>query len=160
MSLGDPQDIDEDVLRLQGREVHEVVVHHSVSATTTTAEQIRAWHKARGFSEPGYHWLLREKSPGVWEIVDLRDEALQGAHARGHNPHSLGICVAGDYTRGPLSQGARDRLLGLLIWLCRQLALGPDQVRGHKETQRPGYTECPGFSMIPIRDALGRALST
>lgn len=160
MSLGERQDIHTDLLHLGGREVTEVVVHHSVSATDTTAEQIRAWHLARGFNGPGYHWLIREASPGVWEIVDLRDEALQGAHARGHNPHSLGICVAGDYTRYPLSQGARDQLLGLLTWLCRQLGLEPHQVRGHREVERPGYTECPGFAMDPIRDALGRALST
>lgn len=157
MSFGEVQSLDLEPLNLGGREVNELVVHHSVSATTTTPEQIRAWHKQRGFSGPGYHWLLREKEDGTWEIVDLRDEALQGAHARGHNPHSLGICVAGDYTRAPLSQGARDLLLGHLLGLCRALALTPEQVRGHREVERPGYTECPGFDMEPIRAALRAA---
>lgn len=157
MSLGEPQDIHDAAPELDGRAVTEIVVHHSVSPTTTTAAQIDAWHKARGFSGAGYHWLIRERADGRWETVDLRDEALVGAHALGHNPHSLGVCVAGDYTRGPLSQGARDQLLGLLLWLCRALGITPDEVRGHRETQRPGYTECPGFSMIPIREALDRA---
>lgn len=160
MSLGERQDIHTDLLHLDGRNVTEVVIHHSVSATTTTAEQIRAWHLARGFSGPGYHWLIRERSPDAWEIVDLRDEALQGAHARGHNPHSLGICVAGDYTRHPLSQGARDQLLGLLHWITRQIPITPAQVRGHREVERPGYTECPGFSVEPIRAALELGGST
>ena len=160
MSFGEVQDLDEAALALRGRSVSEVVVHHSVSATDTTPEQIRAWHRQRGFSDAGYHWLIREKSPGVWEIVDLRDEALQGAHARGHNPHALGICVAGDYTRGPLSQGARDQLLGLLLWITRQLPITPAQVHGHREVERPGYTKCPGFDMDPIRAALERGGST
>lgn len=159
MSLGDIQDTDEGVLELRGRPVDEVVVHHSASRTSTTVAQIDTWHRKRGFRGPGYHWLIRETEHGHWEILDLRDEALAGAHAIGHNPCSLAICVAGDYTRQPLSQGARDQLLACLTWLCRTLDLVPAQIKGHNETQRKGYTACPGFSMVPIREALGRALS-
>lgn len=161
MSFGEPQDIHDDPgPHLKGRSVNLVVLHHSASATTTTPEQIREWHvQGRHFSEAGYHWLIREKEPGVWETVDLRDESLQGAHARGENPHSLGICVAGNYTREKLSKGAWDQLLGLLTWLCRALGLGPANVRGHREVERPGYTECPGYDVDEICAALDLALS-
>lgn len=133
-----------------------IVVHHSVSATTTTPEQIAAWHKARGFRAPGYHYLIREDERGVWQVIELRRADDVGAHCEGHNAHSIGICVAGDYTRIPLSEGARSALLGALTWGCRAFNLSSAQVKGHGELSA---TACPGFAMAPIREALDRALS-
>lgn len=159
MSLGQRRDLDKGVLALRGRRVDEVIVHHSVSRSSTTAEEIDRWHRARGFNGPGYHFLVREYESGKWEVVDLRDEALEGAHAPGHNEHSLGVCIAGDYTKVELSQGAKDVLFAVLSWICRQLDLSPDQVKGHREVERPGYTECPGFDMTMVRAGVERELS-
>lgn len=52
---------------------------------------IRAMHKAQGWSDIGYHWLIEldgKLSPG-------RPEATIGSHIKGSNANSIGICYVG-----------------------------------------------------------------
>ena len=63
------------------------------------AEDIRRWHvDGNGWSDIGYHYVIRRDGivePGrdrdldgdIWEEV--------GAHVRGHNGNSIGICLVG-----------------------------------------------------------------
>lgn len=75
------------------RHVDEIIVH--CSATTpdfdVSASHIRRWHLRRGFIDIGYHYVI--KRDGTLESG--RHDMLQGAHTRGHNDSSLGICLAG-----------------------------------------------------------------
>ena len=163
MSLGEPIDVHELAgPAVEGRVVTLIVVHHSASPDTTTPEEIVAWHRARGFKDAGYHFLIYRDARGVWVVKELRAASEPGAHVHvksrpGLNAHSIGICVAGDYTRQPLEPVARGHLLATLTWCCRALGLAPSAVYGHREL---AATACPGFAMDPIRDALALALST
>ena len=55
------------------------------------AATIDRWHKERGFSSIGYHYVIRRD--GTLETG--RPLNTPGAHVQGHNAHSIGICLAG-----------------------------------------------------------------
>jgi N-acetylmuramoyl-L-alanine amidase len=54
-------------------------------------DEIREWHLARGWSDIGYHFVIRRD--GTVETGRQIDQI--GAHARGHNEGSIGICLVG-----------------------------------------------------------------
>ncbi len=59
-------------------------------------KEIRHLHLQRGFSDVGYHYIIRRD--GTEEKG--RTDTTPGAHARGYNMHSLGICLIGGTTKG------------------------------------------------------------
>ena len=65
------------------------------------ATQIDEWHRERGWHGIGYHFVIRRS--GVLERG--RDEKIQGAHTKGHNRDSLGVCFIGtsDFTTEQIS---------------------------------------------------------
>lgn len=54
-------------------------------------EAIRRMHKAQGWSDIGYHWLIGING----ELWPGRPESIAGSHIRGHNANSIGICYVG-----------------------------------------------------------------
>lgn len=69
-----------------------VIFHHSLSPDIGVAT-IRKWHLARGFNDVGYHYVIRADG----EIEHGRDPMIVGAHAKGKNRDSIGVCLAGDF---------------------------------------------------------------
>lgn len=56
-----------------------------------TAEEIHRWHKERGFDGIGYHAVIQRSG-----LVERgRPEYWSGAHVRGHNTDTLGVCLVG-----------------------------------------------------------------
>lgn len=53
--------------------------------------EIDRWHRERGFDCVGYHWIIKRN--GVLERG--RPDHVQGAHVKGHNHDSLGVCWVG-----------------------------------------------------------------
>ena len=53
--------------------------------------EITEWHKARRFKTIGYHYVIRRD--GTLEYG--RNLQTQGAHVKGHNHYSVGICLVG-----------------------------------------------------------------
>ena len=72
------------------RDINKIIVHCSATKEGQEffADDIRRWHKARGFSDIGYHFVIN--LDGVIEYG--RDLKLTGAHCKGHNEASIGIC--------------------------------------------------------------------
>jgi len=52
---------------------------------------IRKWHLARGFSDVGYHYFVKKNGT----VQRGRQDNEIGAHCKGFNTHSLGICLHG-----------------------------------------------------------------
>ena len=76
------------------RKIHWVVIHCSDSDIKAhdNIETIRGWHvNERNFSDIGYHYFI-DKSGAVHSG---RSEDTVGAHVKGHNSGSLGICLSG-----------------------------------------------------------------
>lgn len=69
------------------------------------AAEIRSWHvDGNGWSDIGYHYVIRrngqtesgrdrDNDGDIWEEI--------GAHVRGHNARSLGICLVGGHGSSP-----------------------------------------------------------
>lgn len=113
---------------------------------------IDRWHKERGWAGVGYHFVIRRD--GV--IEKGRPETIPGAHARGVNHLSLGICLIGgkDANGDPsddFTQAQWDALRSLVDeLLVRYPRLRDDsgnaRVIGHRDL--PGVSKtCPSFEV-------------
>ena len=75
------------------RNINELIVHHTdtFEDMKTTVLDVDDWHKAGGFSEIGYHFLiLRNGDLQVGRLI-----SQQGEHSRGRNSSSIGIAFVG-----------------------------------------------------------------
>ena len=75
------------------REINKIIIHCSATREGENFEvaEIRKWHLARGFSDIGYHFYIDLYG----EIHKGRDISKIGAHCKGHNRNSIGICYCG-----------------------------------------------------------------
>lgn len=76
------------------RNIDTIIVHCSATPAgrDVTAADIKRWHtEGNGWSDIGYHYVIRRD--GSLETGRPIDRA--GAHARGHNDNSVGICLVG-----------------------------------------------------------------
>ena len=58
---------------------------------TSSVESIRAYHISKGWSDCGYHYVIRRDG----SIEKGRPEEMIGAHCLNHNKHSIGVCYEG-----------------------------------------------------------------
>ena len=117
------------------RETNRVILHHSLSKDVS-ADTIRGWHMQapRKWDDIGYHFVVR--ASGDIEIGRQMD--LVGAHARGRNLDSIGICVAGDFRMQEPTQEQYASISVLLDFLTR--VYGDLDVEPH----RTRWNACPG----------------
>lgn len=76
------------------RKINTIFIHCSATKENTdyTEQQLKASHLARGIRSPmGYHYYIRKSG----KIVYGRTLNQIGAHVRGHNTSSIGICYEG-----------------------------------------------------------------
>ena len=76
------------------REINKIIVHCSATREGENFDvaEIRKWHvEGRGWSDIGYHFYIDLHG----EIHKGRDIAKIGAHCKGHNRNSIGICYCG-----------------------------------------------------------------
>ena len=66
------------------RPVDTIVIHCSATPAgrDVGAEDIRRWHRAQGWRDIGYHWVVRLDGT----VEPGRDESQPGAHVAGHTP--------------------------------------------------------------------------
>ena len=69
-----------------------IILHHA-QAKTCSVEDIHQWHLKKDWSGIGYHFLVRKDGT----IYQGRPEDTIGAHAKGANHDSIGICAEGDF---------------------------------------------------------------
>jgi len=128
------------------RPIDRLVIHHSASPTSTTLEQIDRWHRDRGFDGIGYHHLIRADG----RVLPGRDLSRPGAHAAGHNAHSIAICVAGDNTRPEHAWTAAQKQALVVYVRWFRIFFPSAAVVGHRDL--PGAaTTCPG---VDVRELL------
>lgn len=70
-----------------------VVIHCSATRPSLDigVAEIRGWHLDRGWSDIGYHAVIRRSG----RLEKGRDWWLNGAHVRGHNQGTVAICMVG-----------------------------------------------------------------
>jgi len=100
-----------------------------------SVDTIREWHIARGFSDIGYHYVINS-----WgDRFDGRQQSLIGAHAKGRNHDSIGICLMGNFNTGypTFEQMVESKVL--YHQLCRVYS---KELKN--EFHRWLYNPCPG----------------
>ena len=133
------------------KHVRRLVIHHSAGPRSQTTEQIRDYHvRVNKWADIGYHYVIE----GDGSLHIGRPMPAMGAHARGINSESVGVCVVGDNTRD--GQGwtpAQVATLRKVVDAYRRHFPEIDIV-GHG--QSPGQaTACPGVSESVLRAMVG-----
>lgn len=125
------------------RKINEIIVHCSATHPyqNVTVDDIRHWHKQRGFSDIGYHYVIYRNG----FVAPGRCLRLSGAHCCGHNAHSIGICYVGGvdldgYPEDNRSTFQKESLLQLIQDLCVTYPI--TKISGHNEYARKS---CPCF---------------
>lgn len=134
------------------RTYKQIILHHSGS-DKDTPESIEAYHKSLGWKCCGYHYVIYD---GL--IYKMRPEYMVGAHCRGHNSDSIGICVCGDFSNGLYD--ASDIIIRLnLVSLIKELALRHPSI--YKVVLHKDYanTLCPGRLSV-LKNYLNYVLQT
>lgn len=130
------------------RNIDMIVVHCTASPDylDVSAKQIRQWHKDRGWSDIGYHYVVRRNG----EIEAGRPDRIPGAHAKGVNSRSIGIVWVGTTNPSPEQEKS---LVGLINWLRGKYNVKIENVLGHKEAVQTPKT-CPNINMDRLRAEL------
>jgi|2_EtaG_2_1085320.scaffolds.fasta_scaffold158191_2 N-acetyl-anhydromuramyl-L-alanine amidase AmpD len=130
------------------RTIRRIIVHHTASPDDWTLEKIDRSHLDRGFSGVGYHFVI--EATGLVRLG--RPVVAVGAHAKGANRDSIGVCLVGAFHEGgavPSIQWAAA--VSLVRDLMMQWSITIDGVIGHCETKA---TLCPGFDPADFRAAV------
>jgi N-acetylmuramoyl-L-alanine amidase len=92
-----------------------IVIHYSATPPTDDigARDLDRLHRAAGFLQIGYHWVIRRN--GV--IEPGRDEAKVGAHSPGIDASSVGVCLVGGGAGAEITPEQRESLDRLLAEL-------------------------------------------
>ena len=127
------------------RRIDLIVVHCSATRCDQrySVRQLIRDHADR-FGFTGYHYYVTRGGM----IFQTRHEQLVGAHARGYNEHSLGVCYEGGLDAGGAPDDTRtDRQKQALLRLLKRLKAAHPEARilGHRDL--PGVkTDCPCFN--------------
>lgn len=129
------------------REINKIIVHCSATKPSMDigVEEIRRWHKGRGWDDIGYHTVIRRNG----EIEKGRDMGIAGAHAKGHNFGSIGVCLIGGIDDdGKADDNYTLKQYNGLIQLISfyEMTFPIEEVLGHRDL--PGVNkECPCFDV-------------
>ncbi len=124
-----------------------IIVHCSDTypAQDIGVDEIRRWHMDKGWRDVGYHFVIRRDGT----VENGRDLDDIGAHARGVNRASVGICLVGGKSRlrGADSNFTRAQFKALERLLDSMHRQYPGAtVLGHRDL--PGVAKaCPCFDV-------------
>ena len=140
------------------RLINEIIVHCAATPEGQhfDIDDIRSWHKERGFDREGYHFIIYLDGT----IVEGRPITMIGAHVSGRNSHTIGICyiggVAGDgrTAKDTRTSAQEHALVSLLERLVREHPT-INRISGHNEYANKA---CPSFNARnEFRDLIERA---
>lgn len=127
------------------RTINEIIIHCSATpeGRDYDAATIRRWHTDRGFQDIGYHYIVRLDGT----VETGRPEEQTGAHCRGHNTHSIGICYIGGLAADGKPKDTRTTAQRqALAQLCRQLKKRYPQAGIHPHNEYANKA-CPCFDV-------------
>ena len=134
---------------MEKRKIESAIIHCSDS-DFGDRNLIDQWHRERGWNGIGYHYVITNgvlKSGAPYDpfsdglIQTGRDVSIPGAHCKGFNKHSIGICLIGrhSFTAEQLWHSL-PQLLSLLMF---EHDLSPSQILGHNAFSRS--KTCPNI---------------
>ena len=142
------------------RQIKKIILHCSATETKpgshpVTIKDIRRMHKARGWNDVGYHYYIRLDGT----LEEGRPIEKEGAHCKGHNADSIGICYEGGLlegkpcdTRTPVQKMV---MLYLIVTLLTKFDI--ESIHGHNEFAAKA---CPCFDVQEEYKQLNEILKT
>lgn len=111
-----------------------------------SVDDIDSWHKKRGWNGIGYHFYITRDG----QAHKGRDVREIGAHTKGHNTNTIGVCYEGSHFP---SAPQWDCLMNLYRTLRMTQNLQWNDWYGHKEFSDK---DCPGFDPDILRKILSK----
>lgn len=127
------------------RKINKIIVHCSATreGQNVDVDTIRRWHVIeRGWSDIGYHFVITLNG----EVKEGRPLERSGAHCKGYNKSSIGICYVGGCDNGMNPKDTRtekqkEALIDVITGLKQEY---PDAVvYGHSDFSSKA---CPCFN--------------
>ena len=125
------------------RKINEIIVHCTATfpEQVVTVADVTRWHRQLGWKTIGYHYLVTLAG----EIQTGRPIEEAGAHCKGHNANSIGVCYVGGLdaegrptdTRTPAQRQALEALLKQL-----RTQFPNAEIHGHRDFAKKA---CPCF---------------
>ena len=142
------------------RTIDHIIIHCSATREdrSLAVEELETIHRRRGFRGIGYHYYIRRDG----KVVNTRPIELVGAHCKGHNARSIGICYEGGLdakgrpkdTRTPEQRSALSLLVAQLlkrfknnVRVCGHRDLSPDLNGDGRIEPEEWVKECPCFEV-------------
>ena len=126
------------------RKIDLIVIHCSATRAgkNYTAADIDRWHRERGFSMIGYHFVVLRNGT----VETGRPLTQPGAHCKGHNSTSIGVCYIGGLSAdGTQPQDTRtpEQKTALTNLLTKLKERFPNAtIRSHRDFAKK---DCPCF---------------
>lgn len=128
------------------RKIDKIIIHCSATPENRDikTETIKSWHvKGRGWSDIGYHFVIELDGA----VRDGRPLHRAGAHTKGENAHTIGVCYVGGIdkqnnakdTRTDAQKESMNKLIASLIEDYPEAS-----VHGHNEFSSKA---CPSFDV-------------
>jgi len=136
------------------RNIDEIIVHCAATpkgwrAGETTEQkvaEIRRWHTDKGWADIGYHYVIDEDGT----VARGRPVEKAGAHVKGHNANSIGVCLLGghggsanDKFEDNFTQAQANALRTLIAGLKREYP-SITKISGHNQYAAKA---CPCFNV-------------
>ncbi len=137
------------------RVINSIIIHCSDS-DWGSRDVIDKWHRERGWSEIGYHYVITNGFLKTGSIYNEADDGIiqpgrsldkAGAHCKGHNADSIGICLIGKH-RFTAKQLFKS-LPYLLCFLMFEYKVPPSAVYGHCQFNKK--KTCPNIKADLLR---------
>ena len=129
------------------RDITKIIIHCAATKPSMDigANEIREWHIARDWIDIGYHYVIRRNGT----VEKGRDIMQAGAHAKGHNFTSIGICLVGGINEeGEPDDNFTLKQYNSLIQLVKflEMTFPIDDVLGHRDLPDVNK-QCPCFDV-------------
>lgn len=126
------------------RVINEIIIHCTATpeGRECSVEEIRQWHRQRGFSDIGYHYIIHLNG----DLDFGRNVDISGAHCLNHNAHSIGVVYVGGVAKDgktPKDTRTDEQKAALASLLIDLRKLYPTaKIHGHRDFANKA---CPSF---------------
>jgi len=126
------------------RNINKIIIHCSATEAgqEISIDTIREWHIERGFKDIGYHYVIGLDGA----VFTGRNITEIGAHTKGQNSDSVGICYVGGLLNGKAKDTRtkeQKNVLKLLIYQLKQVFPDASAEPHYKYANK----DCPCFNV-------------
>lgn len=129
------------------------LIYHHTASSSISPDKIHEMHLNKEWAGIGYHFYIRKDG----QIYRGRPEEMVGAHAKGRNRDSIGICLEGNFEEEQIT----DKQLTSLIKLSADMIIkyNIEESEGHRDVYN---TLCPGknFNLSYIKEKVAEEIIT